>query len=256
MTTDAVRRTPAATQWTALSARGIRAALREGDLLLAVGAPVVYYICFYVPLHGSMSAVGIDYAQYLLPLIVVQVMFFVSMFACDRAAQEKVGGMGTRLRSLPVRPWVPPAARISANMVRAVAALLGALVIGTVFGFRFADPVAALVFVVLTLAFGAALVLGADALGTATGNVQLGATVLFVPQLLLVMVSTGFVPADGFPGWAQPFVRNQPVSQLAGALRGLAEGRYANELTVAAVWTAGLLILAAAGAVAAERKRR
>ncbi|WP_405489042.1 ABC transporter permease [Nocardia sp. NBC_00511] len=248
-------RVPAGMQWRALSERGIRAALREGDVILAVGAPIAFYICFYIPLRKSMSAAGIDFAQYLLPLIAVYAMFFTAMFAGDRAGREQAGGMATRLRSLPVRSWVPVAARMSANLVRGVAALAGALIVGSLFGFRFHDPVTALVFVLVALAFGAGVVIGADALGTATRNPELGATVLFVPQLLLVMTSTGFVPAQGFPGWIQPWVRNQPVSQVTAALRGLAEGRYPAELGVAAGWIVGLLAVGAVLAIRAEGRR-
>lgn len=249
-------RVPPGLQWSALSERGIRAAIREGDLVLGFASPLVFFVCFYVPLRKSMEAVGIDYAQYLLPLIVVQSMFFTSMFAGDRAAREVAGGMGTRLRAMPVRAWVPPAARMASNLVRALSALIGALVIGTIFGFRFHGIVPALVFVAVALAFGAALVVAADALGTYTANPELGATVLFAPQLLLVMMSTGFVPAEGFPGWIQPFVRNQPVSQVTDALRGLADGRFTAELTVAGVWIAGMLVFAAVVSVWVERKRR
>ncbi|ASF10124.1 putative ABC transporter permease protein [Nocardia brasiliensis NBRC 14402] len=256
MTAGTVLRVPNGMQWTALSGRGIRAAVREGDLILAFAAPLTFFVCVYVPLRRSMEATGIDYAQYLLPLIAVQAMFFTAMFAGDRAAREVAGGMGTRLRSMPVPPWVPPAARISANSVRALAALAGALTIGSLFGFRFHGTGATVAFLVLILAFGAAVVVAADALGTATANPELGATVLFAPQLLLLMMSTGFVPAQGFPGWIQPVVRNQPVSQVAGALRELSEGRFTSTSTVAAIWAAGLLIAAMVVAVRVEGRRR
>lgn len=254
--TAVLGRVPAGMQWTALSERGIRAAVREGDLILAFASPLTFFVCIHVPLRRSMEAGGIDYAQYLLPLIVVQAMFFTAMFAGDRAAREVTGGMGTRLRAMPVRAWVPPAARISANLVRAVAALAGALVIGALFGFRFHGLGATLAFLALALAFGVAVVLAADALGTATGNPELGATVLFAPQLLLLMMSTGFVPAEGFPGWIQPFVRNQPVSQVAGALRELSDGRATATTAVATAWVAGLVLVAAVAAVRVERRRR
>ncbi|WP_067646884.1 ABC transporter permease [Nocardia harenae] len=253
--TAALQRVPASLQWTALSERGIRAALREGDLILAFASPLTFFVCIYVPLRRSMEAGGIDYAQYLAPLIVVQAMFFTAMFAGDRAAREVQGGMGTRLRAMPVRAWVPPAARISANLVRAIAALAGALVVGSLFGFRFHGLGHTLAFVLLTLAFGTAVILAADALGTATANPELGATVLFAPQLLLLMMSTGFVPAEGFPGWIQPFVRNQPVSQVAGALRELAAGSATATTAVAVAWVAGLVVPAAVAAVRVERRR-
>ncbi|GAA5066858.1 ABC transporter permease [Nocardia callitridis] len=250
-----VLRVPPRLQWSALSERNIRAMLREGDLILVFSAPLVFYLCFYIPLRKSMEAAGIDYAQYLLPLLAVYGMFFTSMFAGDRAAREVAGGMATRLRSMPVRPWIPVAARMSSNLLRAVTALAGALVIGTIFGFRFHGVGAALVFVAVVLAFGAALVICTDALGTVTRNTQISSTVLFGPQLLLIMTSTGLVAAEGFPGWIQPFVRNQPVSQLTDALRGLADGRFTSELGVAAIWIVALLIVGTALAVRAEGHR-
>ncbi|WP_227984336.1 ABC transporter permease [Nocardia spumae] len=246
---------PAWTQLSALSGRSIRTTLRQGDMVLAFFQPLVFFVCFYVPLRRSLEVPGVDYAQYLLPIIAVFAMFFASMFAGDRAAREVVGGMATRLRSMPVPAWIPVTARTSASLLRSVTALIGALVIGTIFGFRFHSADAAVVFVVVVLAFGGALVIATDALGTVTRNSELSGTVLFGPQLLLVMTSTGFVPAEGFPGWIQPYVRNQPVSQITAALRGLADGRYVSELGVAVAWIVGLLIVGAVLAVRAEGRR-
>ncbi|WP_433195612.1 ABC transporter permease [Nocardia sp. CA-107356] len=246
---------PAGMQWSALSGRTVRAALREGDLAFGFLAPMIFFLCFYVPLRKSMEQAGADYAQYLLPVIVLQSMFFTAMSAGDRAARDTFSGMGTRLRSMPVRPWIPLAARMSANLVRALAGLAGALVIGIAFGFRFHGGAAALVFAALSLAFGVALVIGADALGAATGTPEIGASALLAPQLLLIMMSTGFVPADGFPGWIQPFVRNQPVSEAAAALRDLAGGDYTSAVAIALAWILGLIVAFTAIAVLVERRR-
>ncbi|MVU79024.1 ABC transporter permease [Nocardia sp. ET3-3] len=248
-------RIPAGLQWKALSGRTIRAALREGDLPFGFAAPMIFFLCFYVPLRRSMEAGGLDYAQYLLPVIVLQGMFFTAMSAGDRAARDTFSGMGTRLRSMPVRPWLPMAARMSANLVRAVAALAGTLVIGHVFGFQFHDFAGAVGFLLLALAFAAAVVVGADTLGVATGKPEIGASALLAPQLLLIMMSTGFVPAEAFPGWIQPFVRDQPVSQAAAALRGLADGEFPTAVAIAAVWCGGLIVLFAALSVLVERRR-
>ncbi len=242
-------------QWSALSGRTIRGAVREGDLAFGFLAPMIFFLCFYVPLRKSMEAVDGGYAQYLVPVIVLQGMFFTAMSAGDRAARDTFSGMGTRMRSMPVRPWVPLAARMSANSVRAVVGLAGALVIGSIFGFRFHSAATALVFLVLALAFGVALVVGADTLGVATGKPEIGASALLAPQLLLIMMSTGFVPAEGFPGWIQPFVRNQPVSQAAAALRDLAEGRFTSVLGVAAAWAFGLIVAFTVVSVWVERRR-
>ena len=43
-----------------------------------------------------------------------------------------------------------------------------------------------------------------------------------VPQLIFGLLSVGIQPAERFPDWIQPIVRNQPISQFVYALRALA----------------------------------
>ncbi|MQY23104.1 ABC transporter permease [Nocardia macrotermitis] len=246
---------PPGLQWRALSGRTVRAAIREGDLVFGFLAPMIFFLCFYVPLRHSMERTGMNYAQYLLPVIILQGMFFTAMSAADRAALDTASGMGTRLRSMPVLPWIPMAARMSANASRAVVAIAGAVVIGSIFGFRFHDLGTAIVFVLLAMLFAVGLVIGADVVGTATGNPEIGAQILLLPQLLLIMASTGFVPVEGFPGWIQPFVRWQPVSVCSDALRALSSGRY-DSVGAALVWSIALIVVFAAVSARIGRRAR
>ncbi|WP_216903149.1 ABC transporter permease [Nocardia alni] len=242
-------------QWRALSGRTVRAAFREGDLVFGFLAPMIFFLCFYVPLRHSMERTGAHYAQYLLPVIIVQGMFFTGMSAADRAALDTASGVGTRLRSMPVRKWVPMAARMSANASRAAVAIAGALVIGYAFGFRFHAAGAGVLFVLVALLFGVGVVIGADVVGSASGNPEIGAQILLLPQLLLIMASTGFVPVVGFPGWIQPFVRWQPVSVCSDALRALAAGRY-DSVGPALAWTIALIVVFTAVSVRMGRRYR
>ena len=43
-----------------------------------------------------------------------------------------------------------------------------------------------------------------------------------LPQLIFGLLSVGIQPAEQFPEWIQPIVRNQPISQFVYALRALA----------------------------------
>ncbi len=43
-----------------------------------------------------------------------------------------------------------------------------------------------------------------------------------LPQLIFGLLSVGVQPVQQFPGWIQPFVRDQPMSQFVYALRALA----------------------------------
>ena len=80
---------------------------------------------------------------------------------------------------------------------------------------------------------------------------------LLIPQMLLVMLSTGMAPVDSFPDWLHPFVHYQPVSQVTQTLRGFTTGHVAvGNLMTSVAWCLGLLVVFAALAVRAQRRPR
>ncbi|BBB02292.1 putative ABC transporter membrane protein [Actinacidiphila reveromycinica] len=209
----------------------------------ALITPLVFFAGFYVPMRGVMEQRGIDYVQWLPPIVVLQAMIFVAMSSADAVAADVQQGMVTRFRTMPLGRLAPVAGRLGADLCRAVLALATAVGTAAAFGFRFrAGPGPAVGFAVLALAFALCLAVGCVALGLAVGNPEYTASAMLVPQLLLTMLSTGFTPVSGFPGWIRPFVRNQPVSQAADALRSLAAGGpTARPVTITCVWLVALL---------------
>jgi ABC-2 type transport system permease protein len=112
-------------------------------------------------------------------------------------------------------------------------------------------------FVIIVLAFAMAVCLGADALGSRIGSVESSSQLLLLPQLVLVLLSTGMAPAESFPGWLGPFVRYQPVSQVTETLRQLASGRVALAgLGATAAWCIALLALFGGLALQMQRRTR
>jgi ABC-2 type transport system permease protein len=78
---------------------------------------------------------------------------------------------------------------------------------------------------------------------------------LLLPQLVLVLLSTGMAPAESFPAWLGPFVRHQPVSQVTETLRGLASGHVTGAaVAVTFVWC--LVLVALFGGLAMRMQRR
>ncbi|MET0703694.1 MAG: ABC transporter permease [Mycobacterium sp.] len=238
----------------ALTERSVLGTLRNGDLLLAVLGPIGFFLCFNITLRKVIDTGGVAYPQYILPVIVVQAMIFTAMTTADRAARDSLSGLGIRLRTLPMTALVPVSARMLSSLIRALFALAAAVAVGYVFGFRFTGaPWHTAAFVAIALLLSLALSLGADAMGSVSTSTEAASQILLIPQLLLVMLSTGIAPADAFPGWLGPFVRNQPVSQLSATLRGLADGRLVN-MGISLAWCVGLLVVF--GAIALRMQRR
>jgi ABC-2 type transport system permease protein len=75
---------------------------------------------------------------------------------------------------------------------------------------------------VLLPAIGTALSFSADVIGSASRNPEAAMQWLLLPQMIPGLLSVGVQPAELFPQWIQPIVRNQPTSQWVYALRALA----------------------------------
>jgi len=227
--------------------------LRNGEALTQVATSIMFTAGYYIPLKQIMSAfvVGMSYGQYLMPLIALQAVAFAAVSAAFRSASDSVQGINKRFKTMEIRPLTPLASRMSASMYRCVIALVTALVCGYVIGFRFYGGWLHTVgFCVLMLLIGAALSLLGDLIGASSENPESTVPVMLVPQLFFGLLSVGMQPAERFPEWIQPFVRNQPVSQFVYALRALAGDSAASpgEVTWAALgpalaWIVGLMVL-------------
>ncbi len=97
-------------------------------------------------------------------------------------------------------------ARMLYCLFRGALALLAAIAVGYVFGFRMVGGFFyAVAFAVLVLTLTLALSLGADAAGiSGVAGAEIGSSgrasqLLLVPQMLLVMLSTGMAPVDRSP---------------------------------------------------------
>lgn len=245
------------TALSALTERMVWVALRDFDLVLAVVAPVATLLGLNVALGHVIDTGDMSYADYVLPAIVVQAMLLGAVTTADRAAWDQASGFTVRLRTQPISLLAPMAARMIYCLLRGVLALAAAVVTAYLLGFRMSGGFfSALAFLAVPLILTVALSLGADATGTWIGKMGAG-QLLLVPQLILVLVSTGLAPADSFPDWVQPFVVHQPVSQITDTLRDLAVGQVAGgDVVVTVAWCIGLSVVFGTVAVRMQRRLR
>jgi len=73
--------------------------------------------------------------------------------------------------------------------------------------------------------------------------------------LIVITISTAFVPLRAFKGWLQPIVGASPVTQVVDALRALSAGPATlSAIWPALAWTAGLAVLFGWAAARAFRR--
>jgi hypothetical protein len=111
--------------------RGIGAAARHGGIVAGrnvvlltrnpsviagtVAFPLIFFFGFYAVLRRSPESQGLDDAQYLPPIVVVQAMFLTAIASAFQLADDRFQGILERCRSLPISPWAPLAGRVAAD---------------------------------------------------------------------------------------------------------------------------------------------
>ncbi|KQY09467.1 ABC transporter [Mycobacterium sp. Root135] len=233
--------------------------LRRGrlDLVFAVVVPILGLVGLTFLLRDVIATGRMSYPQYVLPAMVVQAMLFGALTTTDRAAWDKISGISSRMRTLPISPYTPLMARMAYCLIRGGLALTASFLGAYLFGFRITSGFGyAAAFVLMALTLTLALSLGADATGNKAGRTEVASQLLLVPQVLLVMLSTGLAPVDAFPEWLHPFVTYQPVSQIIETLRGFTVGQVeTGNVVTSLAWCIGMLVVFGIIAVRIQGRR-
>lgn len=242
-------------QWWVLTCRGLLKVFRNGEFIFAFVSPAMLAVCFFLPLRKVVAEVtedGIDYAQFLMPIIMLQSMAFVASAAAMRSALDGQEGVHTRFRVMPMPAVVPFLARTATNVVLLLVALLCGLVACLIMGWRpvpldedGGGAVGAMIAIAIVGVFGLIFALLADAIGLVAKTPTATSQLVAFPTLILGMLSTGFIPLAMFPEWIRGFVRNQPISQVTKSMREAMEGGLTwGGLAPTVWWALGLLVFA------------
>lgn len=208
--------------------------------------PMVFLLGFLIIGQKLMAEQGVNYIQYLVPIINLQALFFSGLGSAIMLAKDIETGMMQRCRAMPISRVAVIAGLVMAYMVRALLATVFLLIVATIFGFQFQGNVLHwLGYFTLVVTFTATCITGYSVLSLKLRNPALVDSVAIIPYTPLLLLSNGFSPTENFPVWLQPIVRYQPVSVTCDALRSLIEGT-SNSLPLflaSFTWLVGLLVI-------------
>ncbi len=219
--------------------------------------PIMFVLLFTYVFGGAISGSTGEYLTFALPGIIVMNMLFVTMYVGTGLNTDLTKGVFDRLRSLPIARWAPLSGRIAADMVKQAWSIVLLLTVGMLLGFRIGTGwVAMLGAFALILVFALAfswITVFVGVVAKDPEQVQLfGFTALFP----ITFVSNVFVPTETMPSWLQSFVENNPVSQLADAVRGLMTGGpVATAAIQSLLWAAAIVAVFAPLSLWALRRR-
>lgn len=200
---------------------------RTPDTIVAIIIfPTIFLSIFWMLWNNVMATKGIDYIQYLVPIINLQAMFYIGLGAGLLVAKDIQSGIAQRFRVMPISRWAVLNGLILAFLVRAFFTTIVLLLNAHFFyGFRFEFAFLSIIgYFVLNLIFTAVCIAGHIVLAFKLRKPALIDAVSLLPYMLLLLISNGFSPTENFPAWLQPIVQNQPVSITCDALRALISG--------------------------------
>jgi ABC-2 type transport system permease protein/oleandomycin transport system permease protein len=216
----------------------------------------MFVLLFRYVFGGEINIPHVSYVNYLIPGILVQTTLFGAVGTAIGLAEDLHRGLIERFRALPMARMAVLAGRTVSDLVRNIGVLIVITVVGLAIGFRphggIPDYLAACL---LMLAFAYCLSWGFAYIGLAAPNSETAQAISFPVIFPLTFASAIFVQVDKMPGWLRPFANNQPVTQVADAVRGLMLGQpVGNSAWVALAWSVGAILVL--GPLATSRYRK
>ncbi len=216
-------------------------------LLDVILMPIVFLVLFLYLFGGAVAGSTQAYLELLLPGLVAQIAVFASTGLGAALAEDIHKGVFDRFRSLPIARSSPLVGAVLGDTVRFCVAMFVLTGFGVVLGFRFHTGVLpVLAAFALAYVFYLAMCWISVLIGLVAPGPQTVQGISFIFLMPLVFGSSILIPTTTtLPGWLQAWVKVNPVTSLADAVRGLTVGGpVATHVLYALAWAAGIVIVA------------
>jgi ABC-2 type transport system permease protein/oleandomycin transport system permease protein len=231
---------------------------RQPDLLIGFTIqPVMFVLLFVFVFGGAISTPGFDdYADFLMPGIIVQNIAFGGFVTALGLAEDMTKGLIDRFRSLPTARASVLAGRTVADVVTNSVSIVVLVATGLVVGFAFHASLAEIVAGVgLLLLFGFAFSWIFALIGMSVSSPEAANGIGFTLIFPITFISSAFVPVESMPAGVQDFAEVNPVTTVVDAMRALWLGQPAgDDVWGAVVWSLILIAIFAPLAVAKYRR--
>lgn len=216
----------------------------RGLALWSTIQPIMFLLLFNFVFSGVVSRDTGDYINFVVPGITVQFLALIVFSTAVGVHTDISAGIVDRFRSLPIARSAVLSGRILSDALRCAFNIVLLVTVGMLLGFRFATGVVPIMGAfLLAITFGVAMAWTGAWIGLTVHSPETVSTVGTIWVMPLTFLSSLFVPIQTLPGWLQVFVKANPLSNVADALRALTLGGPATVPVLASVtWTIGILI--------------
>jgi oleandomycin transport system permease protein len=227
-------------------------------LLDVILMPIVFLVLFLFVFGGVVAGSTHAYLELLLPGLVAQMAVFATMGLGTALCEDIHKGVFDRFRSLPIARSAPLVGAVLGDTARFCVVMVVLTGFGSLLGFRFHTGVlAVLAAFALAYVFYLAVCWISVLIGLVAPSPETVQGIAFIFIMPLVFGSSILMPStQSMPGWLQAWVKVNPVTSLADAVRGLTVGGpVASHAMYALAWAAGIVVVAFPVAMRMYRRR-
>jgi oleandomycin transport system permease protein len=220
--------------------------------------PIVFLVLFLYVFGAAVAGSTHAYLELLLPGLVAQMAVFATMGLGTALCEDIHKGVFDRFRSLPISRSSPLVGAVLGDTVRFAVVMAVLTGFGSLLGFRFHTGVLpVLAAFALAYVFYLAVCWLSVLIGLVAPSPETVQGIAFIFIMPLVFGSSILMPSTGnLPGWLQAWVKVNPVTHLADAVRGLTVGGpVASHAMYALAWAAGIVVVAFPLAMRMYRRR-
>jgi oleandomycin transport system permease protein len=227
-------------------------------LLDVILMPIVFLVLFLFVFGGVVAGSTHAYLELLLPGLVAQMAVFATMGLGTALCEDIHKGVFDRFRSLPIARSAPLVGAVLGDTARFCVVMVVLTGFGSLLGFRFHTGVLpVLAAFALAYVFYLAVCWISVLIGLVAPSPETVQGIAFIFIMPLVFGSSILMPStQSMPGWLQAWVKVNPVTSLADAVRGLTVGGpVASHAMYALAWAAGIVVVAFPVAMRMYRRR-
>jgi ABC-2 type transport system permease protein len=209
-------------QTRAMAWRSLKKMLRNPEQFSDVTIQPIMFTAMLGYIFGGAIAGNVDtYLALLVPGMLTMSALTACMATGVQLREDMDKGVFDRFRSLPMARVTILAGPMVADLLRWALAGAFTLATGIAMGYR-PNPGGAAAALALTVFAGWSIAWVFTWVGSIARTAESVQGISMMIMFPLVFLSNAFVPTDTLPGWLQAFVKVNPVSHVAAALRDLA----------------------------------
>ncbi|MCL1863088.1 MAG: ABC transporter permease [Defluviitaleaceae bacterium] len=224
---------------------------------MSVAIPAILMLVFINVFGGSMDVGAYNYANFIVPGILVNVLVQSSSSTGIGVNEDMTKGIFLRFRSMDISSAAFLTGHVIAAFIKTILTTTVTIGVALLAGFRptagFGDWLVILGLVVL---FIFAITWFSVWLGVVMPDASSVSGILAL-MAILVFLSPGMAPTENMPRFLRYFAENQPMAPFVNSLRALMNNHEItdNNLLLAILWWGGILVVMFVVTILAYRKR-